>query len=275
MTKYAGIPAPASDTSRGEELKLAIARLDVPKDVLEGLLNSLKETDRGVLLYGSRARGDSVAGSDWDLLALTDTPRKSVHSGELSLSFYSPDQLRTGVGTLFGAHLARDSKVIWDPHGEVGAALANMGDVDTERLFERCRRMSIVLGALDRDLPKYLSGLLREARYLLRSCLYARAIADGEPCFSVREIARRNGKPELVRLLASRQESPPSITDLRICMQQLQGIIGPLLANGHGSLEALIVNEWERKGDLISMAMMALGGSGASLGYLEVEKILL
>lgn len=55
------------------------------------------------------------------------------------------------------------------------------------------------------DLPKYLPGLLREARYLLRSCLYAQAMAASDPCYSVRELAVRHSAPHLTHLQASRQ----------------------------------------------------------------------
>jgi hypothetical protein len=45
--------------------------------------------------------------------------------------------------------------------------------------------------------------------------------------------------------------------------------------NLHGSLEALIVNEWQSGGDLLSMAFMALGTTGGDSDYAEIEKILL
>jgi len=229
----------------------------------------------GLLLYGSRARGDAVPGSDLDLLAIVEQPRPSIYSGDVSVSYYTIAQLESGRGTLFGAHLKRDAKVLWDPKGELGAVLSRMGKVDTERLFYRARNVSKILGCLEMDLPKYLPGLLREARYLLRSCLYARAIAEGNPCFSVREIAQRNADPPLALLLASRHTAEPSVEDLTECISRLEVILGPLPMNPHGSLEALIVNEWHNDGDLLSMAFMALGATGDDSDYAEVDKILL
>ena len=111
-----------------------------------------------------------------------------------------------GVGTLFGAHLKRDGKVLFDHDGRLTAALGRMGQVDTTRLFRRALAMSQLFTTPERDLPKYQWGLLRQARYLLRSSLYAPAIALGAPCFSVREIAVRHNDADLARLLASRQE---------------------------------------------------------------------
>ena len=73
----------------------------------------------GLLIYGSQARGDAVPSSDLDLLALVADPRPSTHSGDVNISYYTRDQLSTGVGTLSGAHLKRDAKIVWDDHGHL------------------------------------------------------------------------------------------------------------------------------------------------------------
>lgn len=235
----------------------------------------LPATVEGLLVFGSQARGDAVPGSDLDVLALVRSPRRSTYSGDVNVSYYTREQLSTGIGTLFGAHLKRDAKIVWDNDGHLTRAVEEMGDVDTDRLLVRARSMCELFTNLERDLPKYLVGLLREARYLLRSCLYTQAIADGEPCFSVRELAVRHGDPYLVHLLASRQPDEATTVDLHDCLSRLRGIIGEFPLTGHGSLEATIVNEWGRPSDLLSMAFMALGATGNGSDYAEVEKILL
>ncbi|WP_418605848.1 nucleotidyltransferase domain-containing protein [Georgenia sp. SUBG003] len=230
---------------------------------------------RALLVYGSQARGDAVAGSDVDLLALVDTPRPSTYAADVNISYYTGNQLTTGIGTLFGAHLKRDARILWDPEGELAAHLDALGEVDTERLLRRAWKMSELFTTPRQDLPKYLPGLLREARYLLRSCLYAQAIAAGRPCFSVRELATRHNDPHLALLLASRHSRDASIEDLDECLSRLRQIIGGFPPSTNGSLEATIVNEWERPGDLLSVAFLALGITGQGTDYAEVEKILL
>lgn len=248
--------------------------LGVPYDIL-GDFPNLPADARGLLVYGSQARRDAVAGSDLDLLALVDTPRPSTHAGDVSLAYYTRDQLATGIGTLFGAHLKRDAKIVSDIDGRLADAVEAMGDVDTDRLLQRAWRMSELFTSPERDLPKYLGGLLREARYLLRSCLYAQAIAAGEPCFSVRELARRHKDPKLAHILSSRHPEMPNDDDLEECLVRLRRILGKFPLSENGSLEATIVNEWERPGDLLSMAFLALGITGRGSDYAEVEKILL
>ena len=83
------------------------------------------------------------------------------------------------------------------------------------------------------------------------------------------------GDPCLARLLASWQPGDATAHDLEECLSRLRGIVGKFPSSEHGSLEATIVNEWGRPGDILSIAFMALGATVNGADYAEVEKILL
>lgn len=99
------------------------------------VLNSIKEVASKVLpkgsalyLYGSRARGDSREGSDWDLLLLLDKPRLEhedfdkysypfVEMGwdigeDIRPHAYTKDEWFNGPHSLFYYNVEEDKKIL-------------------------------------------------------------------------------------------------------------------------------------------------------------------
>jgi predicted nucleotidyltransferase len=76
----------------------ALLELGVSKDVLTSFPRLASDVE-ALLIYGSRARGDAVSGSDIDLLALVTKSRPSAYTDNVTVSYYTGEQLSTGIGT--------------------------------------------------------------------------------------------------------------------------------------------------------------------------------
>jgi Nucleotidyltransferase domain len=231
----------------------------------------------GLLVYGSRARGDHTPSSDLDLLVIVPRPVGSRTAPKVSVSCYTVEQLRCANGTLFGMHLARDAVAVYDPDETLGSLLASMGQPDPVALLARAKHFSAILDVTADELNLYLGGLVRLARYLLRTVIYAVAIAQGSPCFSVRELAIRFVEPELADLLSSDPsvQSPNTTATFRDLVERLSSLLGALPSNAYGSLRSLIVAEWADDRDRATLATLAIARRSDGFDYAELPKVLL
>ena len=144
-------------------------------------------------------------------------------------------------------------------------------------LLQGSATISSVLEAGESELEFHLPGLCRLARYLLRTAIYALAIAQGRPCFSVRELARRFADPKLVTLLSSHPNDvgDPSVKEFAELRSRLRTAVGRPAVVRYGSLEALAVAEWDSDRELSTLAILAMTGEGGDLDYAELPKVLL
>ena len=231
----------------------------------------------GLLLYGSWARGDATDDSDLDALALNFIGIQPDRGGRVSLAHYNEVQLRAVSGTLFGYHLVRDGVVLFERGRQLSTLLAAIKAPEPGSVLERVRSLTPVLDVSSGVRSRYIDGLTQVARYLVRSALYAEALDNGEPCFSVREIAERKQDPDLAAVLSSHAAVRPAAStavfdDLRA---RLSTVIGPLLHNPYGDLDALIEDAWEANRELSNFATLALSDGTEDLPYDELPKVTL
>ena len=252
--------------------------IGVPRHLVKAALDIVPGDTVGMLVYGSRARTDYVKDSDLDLLALVNQPRGSKTHVKVNLSCYTPAQLASASGTLFGMHIRRDSIVIADTNGKLRNLINSLEDPDPLQLLSRVRHFSTILDASTVDLDFHIAGLCRLARYLLRTAIYSIALAQGRPCFSVRELARRFAQPELVTLLSSDPDvvAEPSLEEFEELRRRLTEAVGVSAPNCYGSLEALAIAEWEDDRERSALAILAMTTDDFDdLDYSELPKVLL
>lgn len=253
-----------------------LVELGVNQALITEAWNVVKGSAIGVLLYGSWARGDAGALSDLDLLVLSNFRKGAPTSSRVSVAFYTSVQLREAHRTLYGMHLARDGIILHDSAGELASILSTFSSPNGGELLGRVNEFAMILDVTDSDRLRYLLGLTQVARYLLRTATYAIALREGEPCFSVEELARRFRQPELATLLSSHPEvyPQPTLDVLADLTRRLASAVGPLPANPYGSLHALIVATSTADPDVSHLATFALG-TDESLPYSEIPKVVL
>lgn len=247
----------------------------VPTEAAQRAVGLLPDAAVGIILYGSFARGDEGPESDIDLVVVTAHRLQPPADAELSLNSYSPDELTSSAGSLFAYHLRRDGVAL---HGANAVEELLKGAVppDAHTLLTRIRRLASVLLVRPENVAIHLSGLVRVAKYLLRSAMYAEAIRAGEPSFSVSELAARASDPRLAQLLSSHSTVAPAptaeiLTELK---ERLERIIGPIPGPASGTLEAISVVYWDHERDLARLAILAAGG-GQDVPYDLLGRVIL
>jgi hypothetical protein len=261
------------------DLTVALETLGLTSHEVHGVLSRVASHTMGLLLYGSRARDDFLPSSDFDILRYTSSWNSpTFKSGRVSVSSYTSVQLESASGTLFGTHLRRDGRVLVEVGDDLTRMIDALQPADPSQLLARVTQYSTILAQPDSEKEAHFSGMVRLARYLLRTAVYALAMADGEPCFSVRQLAQRLGEPRLATLLASDPAitGPPSVELLDELESRLVKVIGPFPPHEYGSLAALAVACWDTDRNLAALAIRAGSDDEQdSINYSDLPKVLL
>lgn len=240
-----------------------------PAQPILDALSCLTGASLGVLLYGSHARGDSLPSSDIDLLQVVENSPRSYAIGRVSVVAYTVGQLGEMclTGSLFAWHLRTEGIVLDDPSGAVSEILRSGAGPNWERTLQRVLVLSQILDVNEEEFERYANRLIRTARYLLRTTVYARAIAAGGKSFSVEIATSEAGVPHLYRMFArdlALASSWATFNEYRVAIREL---LGPLMNNPYLSLEALAVNAWDLDRQLASLAIQTMMEKSGEIEY--------
>lgn len=114
-------------------------RMEIPTQVVEQLRSALGERLVSVVLFGSQARGEATAESDWDLLVIaTGLPEKPLErhmfltrlispgaADAASLLAKTPEEFESGVPSLY-LDIAVDGQILYDLYGYMTERLATL-----------------------------------------------------------------------------------------------------------------------------------------------------
>jgi hypothetical protein len=164
-----------------------------------------------VLLFGSRARGDSSRGSDTDLLLVSagGMPRHRS-SGHLSMFFYPWPKLveDARAGDLFVCHLTMEAQPVYDP-------TLRLDELRAEFRLQSSYAREIAAASdvgwfLDQHANELVPAVVtRRMLWCVRTILIAKSAERGEPVFAPIRLASKTSSAAAAELLLDRHQRKP------------------------------------------------------------------
>jgi hypothetical protein len=163
----------------------------------------------GFALFGSRARGDEDAESDYDILVWSEGSQPhTIRLGMHALAVYPCDYLlrKAEQGDLFVSHLVHEAKEIWDPHFLLKALQTRFSPKQSYgREIELAAQIGEFVLKFHHRMPSALIN--RRIAWVVRTTLIANAMEIGVPVFATRELTSLLCAPEAVPLIALKNDA--------------------------------------------------------------------
>ena len=163
----------------------------------------------GFALFGSRARGDEDAESDYDILVWSEGGNPyTIRLGMHAMAVYPCEYLlrKAEQGDLFASHLAHEAKEIWDPHFLLKALKTRFSPKQSyRREIDLAAQIGRFILQFHHRMPSALIN--RRIAWVVRTILIANAMEIGVPVFATRELASLLYAPEAVPLIALKDDA--------------------------------------------------------------------
>lgn len=163
----------------------------------------------GFALFGSRARGDEDAESDYDILVWSEGSQPhTIRLGMHAMAVYPCDYLlrKAEQGDLFVSHLVHEAKEIWDPHSLLKALRTCFSPKQSYgREIELAAQIGQFILQFHHRMPNVLIN--RRIAWVVRTILIAKAMEIGAPVFATRELTSLLCAPEAVPLIALKDDA--------------------------------------------------------------------
>lgn len=173
----------------------------------------------GFALFGSRARGDEDAGSDYDILVWSGGSQPhTIRLGMHTMAVYPCEWLlrKADQGDLFASHLVHEAKEIWDPNCLLKELRARFSPKRSYgREIDWATQIGMFILKFHHRIPSALIN--RRTAWVVRTILIAKAMEFGSPAFATRDLTSLLCAPEAVPLIALKDDvefRPDGLTGL-------------------------------------------------------------
>lgn len=247
-----------------------MAKDELRREIVKGL----EGETLGLMLYGSVARGSAGPKSDVDVLQLTRGKQRGYRIGNYNYSVYTSDFLKeiAAQGSLFMLHLQTDGVILSDPFGMLGDCLAcYVPPVDYEPFRVRLRSAVQLLHTDNESYRVKWRQFGRLALFFLRSSIFAKSAEDGQPDFSVEQIALRWRDSRLQFAYNIKHLTSPDWEYFCFVTELVKEYLKCDITSSYRSLEDMILGNSENE-LLVSLAFRLARGNEATDFYTSIRE---
>lgn len=236
----------------------------------ERILKHTSPSARAVILYGSRARGDSRPDSDTDVLQIFSTTQTSHIVEEIALSCYTLPQLQKMAhhGSLFVAHVISEGVALRDPEGLLDVLRASYRPASYAHFVSEVTWSARLLTDSAVVFAQRPLKYERLALHLARTYIYATAQCRDVRTFALEAIWRRFQDQWGSPLPRFEQMTWETYIETR---GWIRDRLARDITNEFGTPEALIVNAWGNSRLCVALGLRLLHDGDTLPAYEDTD----